>query len=381
MKYSFLYTVFLAAALCPVSCTLDQEYRPGDVSPVSSLIAPEDDVYIRLQSGADAATVFEWSPASAEDGMSPQYEVVFYSSPDGGEPAYRVDAGFNTSVSITHKELDNAAKYLGIGNGMDGTVYWAVVAVRGINESGVTLAPRRIELTRLNAFEVIPEEVYITGEGTECGTDISAAYRAIAEDEAGVFTFYHRLEAGQGFVFTSGKEGEYTTYTVADGILDDQSTEPATVSESAVYKITLDFNTRGITFEEVSRVLFNFAPRTEDNRDMSYVGNGCWKMTDYPVDFRQESWGLDERYNFRATIDGTEYVWGYASNDSGTQSGEQPSTYFYIYSYLYASISGDVPWYNYSFKFNTALNGSTVDITVCMNEDNGRPTHIIDNIR
>ena len=175
--------------------------------------------------------------------------------------------------------------------------------------------------------------------------------------------------------------GDYTTYTIVDGILDDHSTEPATVSESAVYKITLDFNTRGVTFEEVSKVIFNFAPRTEDNRDMAYAGNGCWKMTDYPVVFKQESWGLDERYNFRATIDGTEYVWGYVSNDSGTQSGEQPASYFYIYNYLYASITAEYPYFNYSFKFNTGLNGLTVDITVCMNGDTEHPTHIIDNIR
>lgn len=372
--------MLLAAALCPVSCTLDKEYRPGDVYPVSSLISPEDDTYIRLQSGSDASTTFEWSPAFAQDGMSPQYEVVFYDSPEMTSE-YRVDAGFNTSVSVTHKQLDDAAKYLGIGNGMDGTMYWAVIASRGTNESGLTVTPRRVEITRLNAFEVLPEEVYITGEGTECGTDILNAYKAIAEEETGVFTFYHRLSAGKGFVFTSGREGEYTTYTMVDGILDDQSTDPVTVAEDGIYKITLDFNTRGITFEEVSKVIFNFAPRTGDNRDMSYIGNGCWIMTDYPVEFKQESWGLDERYNFRATIDGTEYVWGYASSDSGTQSGEQPSTYFYVYSYLYASMTGDVPWYNYSFKFNTSLNGSTVDITVCMNGGNVHPTHIIDNIR
>ena len=380
MKYSFFSTLLLAAALCPVSCTLDKEYRPGDVTPVSSLISPEDGRYEKFRSGSDATLTFSWFPAYAEDGMGVQYEVVFYDSPDRNNE-YRIDAGFNTSVEIPHKQLDKAAKSLGIGNGADGVMYWSVISSRGVNEAEATVSPRRIEVTRLNSFEVLPAEVYITGEGTECGTDLSSAFKAISEDEEGVFTFYHRLEAGKGVTFTSGKTGDYTTYTIVDGILDDHSTEPATVSESAVYKITLDFNTRGVTFEEVSKVIFNFAPRTEDNRDMAYAGNGCWKMTDYPVVFKQESWGLDERYNFRATIDGTEYVWGYVSNDSGTQSGEQPASYFYIYNYLYASITAEYPYFNYSFKFNTGLNGLTVDITVCMNGDTEHPTHIIDNIR
>ena len=380
MKYSFFPTLLLAAALCPVSCTLDKEYRPGDVYPVSSLISPEDDTYIRLQSGSDASTTFEWSPAFAQDGMSPQYEVAFYGSPDG-EIVYRVDAGFNTSVSIAHKELNKAASAAGIPTGEDGSMYWAVVASRGISESAVTVTPRKLEVTRLLGFETIPAEVYITGEGSETGTDLSAAYKAIKSTEEGMFTFYHQLKAGQGFTFVDSKDADHTVYTIVNGILDDKSSTPATVSEDGIYKITLDFNVRGVTIEPITNVLYNFAPRTEDNRSISYIGNGCWKMTDYPVVFKQESWGLDERYNFRATIDGVEHVWGYASSDSGTQSGEQPASYFYIYDYLYSSMTGTVPWYNYSFKFNTSLNGSTVDITVCMNGDNGYPTHIIDNIR
>lgn len=372
MKYSFLYTVFLAAALCPVSCTLDQEYRPGDVSPVSSLIAPEDDVYIRLQSGADAATVFEWSPASAEDGMSPQYEVVFYSSPDGGEPAYRVDAGFNTSVSITHKDLNKAASAAGIPTGEDGTMYWAVIASRGITESAVTVKPRKIEITRLLGFEMIPTDVYITGEGTETGTDLSAACKAIAESEEGMFVFYHQLKAGQGFMFIDSKEENHTSYTIADGVLDDQSSVPATVAEDGIYKITLDFNVRGVTVEPVTNVLYNFAD--DHTRNMEYLGNGTWKLSDYTVEYLDKGYEED-RYHFRATVGGTEMVWGYEASDSN-RPGSLTGTYFYIYEYVW-----DGNRWAYPYKFMEDLNGSTVDITVYMNGDVDHPTHVIDNIR
>ena len=103
--------------------------------------------------------------------------------------------------------------------------------------------------------------------------------------------FYQQLEAGKGFTFVSSKGDDRTTYTVVNGVLDDQSAEPATIDRSGVYRIKLDLNVRGITFEHIDRVEFNFAPRTEDNGNMEYIGNGCWKFSDYNVKFREESWG------------------------------------------------------------------------------------------
>lgn len=371
MKYSFFPTLLLAAALCPVSCTLDKEYRPGDVYPVSSLISPEDDTYIRLQSGSDASTTFEWSPAFAQDGMSPQYEVAFYGSPDG-EIVYRVDAGFNTSVSIAHKELNKAASAAGIPTGEDGSMYWAVVASRGISESAVTVTPRKLEVTRLLGFETIPAEVYITGEGSETGTDLSAAYKAIKSTEEGMFTFYHQLKAGQGFTFVDSKEADHTVYTIVNGILDDKSSTPATVSEDGIYKITLDFNVRGVTIEPITNVLYNFAD--DHTRNMDYIGNGTWKLTDYTVQFLDKGYEED-RYHFRATIGGTEMVWGYEASDS-SRPGTLTGSYFYVYEYVW-----DGNRWAYPYKFMTDLNGATVDITVYMNGDVDHTTHIIDNIR
>lgn len=372
MKYRFFHALLVLAALAPVSCTLDQEYRPGEVGPVSSLVAPEDGWYEELQSGAGASLTFSWSPAYAEDGMEPQYEVVFYSSPEGGEPVYRVDAGFNTSVAISHKELNKAASAAGIPTGESGSVYWAVIASRGIVESDVTVTPREIELTRLLGFETLPTEVYLTGEGTETGADLSAAYKAITGDEEGVFYFYHRLSAGKGFVFTSGKEEGYTTYTIVNGILDDQSTEPATVDADGIYKITLDFNIRAVTLEPVTNVLYNFAD--DHTRDMEYIGNGTWKLTDYTVKFLDKGYEED-RYHFRATIGGTEMVWGYEATDS-SRPGTLTGSYFYIYERVW-----DGNRWAYPYKFMTDLNGATVDITVYMNGDVEHTTHVIDNIR
>ena len=178
MKRKFYIIYALAIIAGAAGCSDKMVFRTGSVSPVESLITPEDGTYIELQSSSTATTEFRWSPAYAEDGNPPQYEVVFYSEPDG-EIVYRVDAGFSTSAGIPHKELNSAARAAGIETGADGTMYWAVVASRGITQSEVTVTPYSLEVTRLLGFEEIPEALYITGAGSEGGDDISAACKAI----------------------------------------------------------------------------------------------------------------------------------------------------------------------------------------------------------
>lgn len=357
------------------SCTEDLDYEPGGTTSVKKLLTPAESYYVELQSTSTASLTFSWAPASAEDGQNPQYEVVFFKNAQGGEPVYRVDAGYTASVAITHKELNRAAGAAGIDTGADGVIYWGVIPSCGLIQAPVTIAPRRLELTRLLGFNVIPTEVYITGEGSEGGADLNAALKARCTAE-GEFTLYTKIEAGKGFAFVSSLADDRTTYTVVNGILDDRSTAPATVGETAVYRVKLDFNIRSISFSKINKVTYNFAPRREDNKDMTYIGNGCWKMYDYPVVFREESWGKDERYNFMPQIDGVDYIWcGSLGNDSrpGKLSGPE---YDILNEVLFA---GD--YYNPKFKFHGDLDGKIVDITVKMSGELEQYTHVIDNIR
>lgn len=376
MKNSIKIVTASLLVFAGISCTENLDYEPGGVGPVSELMAPDNGYYVELQSASTATLDFAWAPSLAQDGQNPHYEVVFYKNAQGGDPVYRVDAGYTAGIAITHKEINRAAGAAGVETGADGAIYWAVVPSRGVTEAPVIVTPRRLELKRLLGFNVIPTEVYITGEGSEGGNDLSAAVKARCNAE-GEFTLYTKIEAGKGFTFVSSKSGEHTTYTIVNGILDDQSTTPATLGETAVYRIKLDFNIRSITLSRIDRVFFNFAPRREDNDDMVYIGNGCWKWSDYKVVFKQENWGLDERYNFHVVYEGDdEYVWcGSVGNDSrpGKMSGPE-------YDILNeVPFSGD--WYNPKFKFHGDLNGKTVDITVKMSGDLDQYTHVIDNIR
>lgn len=368
-----IFNILVAAlVLTGVSCTDDLEYKPGGVTPVTTLLLPADNYYVELQSASTAVLRFAWEPAQAADGQLPHYEVVFFNKP-GGEIVYRYDAGSSTSIAIAHKEINRIASAAGIDVGADGAVYWSVVSCRGIETAPVAAAPRQLELTRLLGFNVIPEQLFLTGDATEAGDELASACVGRKTGD-GEFTFYQRLEAGKGFTFVSSKGDDRATYTVVNGVLNDQSAEPATIDRTGVYRIKLDMNVRGITFEYIDRVEFNFAPRTSDNGNMEYIGNGCWKFSDYKVEFREEGWGLDQRYNFHPVFDGVMYVWAGAKGNDSSPSELSGSGYYILTENLF---TGDA-YGPEKFKFHSDFNGKIVDITLIMSGDVEHCTHVIE---
>ena len=169
-----LNILMAALVLTGISCSEDLEYKPGGVTPVQTLLLPADNYYVELQSASTATLRFSWEPALAADGQLPHYEVVFFGKP-GGEIVYRCDAGSSTSVDIVHKEINRIANAAGIDVGADGAVYWSVVSSRGVDTAPVVATPRRLELTRLLGFNVIPDQLFLTGEATEGGSDLENA--------------------------------------------------------------------------------------------------------------------------------------------------------------------------------------------------------------
>ena len=93
-----LNILMAALVLTGISCSEDLEYKPGDVTPVQTLLLPADNYYVELQSASTATLRFSWEPALAADGQLPHYEVVFFGKP-GGEIIYRCDAGSSTRRS------------------------------------------------------------------------------------------------------------------------------------------------------------------------------------------------------------------------------------------------------------------------------------------
>src|SRR5207247_802116 len=73
-----------------------------------------------------------------------------------------------------------------------------------------------------------------------------------------------------------------------------------------VYRVVLDFNNAAAQLTEIKEVGLWFSPKKQVIVTLPYVGNGIWKVENTPIEFFQESWGRDERYKFRFTVQDTD---------------------------------------------------------------------------
>ena len=313
----FSSLLVLCVSILGTSCTSDMEYKDVNVTSVQQLYTPKDNVGIELQASATASVFFEWASALAEDGISPQYEVLF--DKVGGDflkPVYSQtsdDMGLRSYATISHKTLDKVAQLAGFGSGEKGSLVWTVRSSRGVVQQRATVV-RTLTVTRLLGFTEIPAQLFITGEGSEGGTDVSKAL-AFASPASGEFMIFTKLEAGKKYHFVSGKDTEARVFYTESGKLKESSTGDgaATVSETGIYRINLDFNISTVAMAKVVSLGWFFSPSNKVDIALTYQGNGIWKGTGR-TEFHQEAWGRDERYKFEMVYDrdGTRLVshWG-----------------------------------------------------------------------
>ena len=156
--------------------------------------------------------------------------------------------------------LDKVAQMAGVANGETGTVKWTVVSSRGIVSKTSSLS-RTLNITRLLGFSEIPAQVFITGEGTEGGTDVASAI-AMSSPASGEYEIFTKLEAGKAYKFIDNKTGSFRTFYIDGASLKESSDGEgsATVSETGVYRIVLDFNVAAVTMQKVESVGWYFSP-------------------------------------------------------------------------------------------------------------------------
>lgn len=214
----------------------------------------------------------------------------------------------------------------------------------------------------------------MTGEGSEGGTDLSKAHKmkAIANGE---FEVYTKLAAGKAFQFVDATSGTPKEYSTADGLIKEGGT--GVVSTDGVYKINLDFNTGACTYSLVTSLGFYFCPTDEILFEMPYVGYGVFQAKG-TVTFKEESWGLDQRYKFRMNMKdnagaGEEktYEWGTvdASIDSAPTTSS-PESYYYV-----QLLSNLTQWDN-KWKLMDQFNGIEATYTLYLTAD-GEYTHTV----
>ncbi|GAB3020125.1 hypothetical protein GCM10027051_26650 [Niabella terrae] len=348
----------------------EMEYKDPKVSPVDALYAPQENQQLVLSSDQGSSALFQWAPSHAQDGQLVSYEVTFYKESDPETPIYRVvseQGGKELYANVSHLDINRACAAAGIPTGETGNVLWSVVSWRGLSSA---TCPQKNLLTvkRLEGFESIPETVFITGEASEGGADASQAL-AMKKTGNGQFEIYTELKSDGGFSFIDRTTGEPNRYYIdaANKLAEAGTDQQSTVEATGVYRITLDFTNKGVTSMKINRVGVFFCPENKIVLDLSYQGAGVWSGTGV-INFRQESWGKDERYKFQMeTSQGVKQL-GTVNGTDSRPPANAPAAYFYA-RLLDQNSQWDDKW-----KFATEVDGANTTVNLILKSD-GAYTH------
>ncbi|MDR2970016.1 MAG: SusE domain-containing protein [Tannerellaceae bacterium] len=365
MKKKIVKALGLIAGVMMISsCTEEMEWRDSGVSAPAELFAPTDNQSITLQSSATASVVFDWGSAHSEDGIAPNYEVVFdKAGGDFSTPLYKVTAdvgGTYNRATILHKTLNMIAGMAGIESGQSGSLQWTVIAYRGLSSAKATVA-NAVNLTRFFGFDEIPGSLYLVGDAVEGG---SISCVAPANGEYEVFV---KLEGGKSFTMNSAADGSGTSFCI-DGDRIREGNDGYTVGKTGIYRVSMDFNVASLTLmKEVQSMGMFLCEKNAipDGWELNYEGNGVW-ANNIKLDRAVTSWGSDERYRFLMTyVDGSQVVWGaIGTNDSKPGGAPAGDIYYKLYEY---SPSDPADRWSLKWKWDSQFDGVLSRVSVTFN--------------
>lgn len=369
------YLIIILSVLL-FSCKRDDYSLNTNLQPVPKLTAPLDNKYIKLQPTTSATVSFEWDQARAEDGSLVVYEVAFDKSDgDFSSPVAKYSSdggGVQNRLTLSHKDLNSIAGKAGIASLATGKLKWTVLASKGYNIQKAAES-KTIEVERPNGFAEIPTDVYLTGEATEAGTDLSKALK-LKSTAPGVYEIYTSLKNGK-YHFTNRNTGTPSTYSVM-GTAVKEGGESEQTTGTKVYRLRLDFNNAAATITEITSIGLWFAPLNKFLFEISYAGNSTWSIKSQLITFKQESWGRDERYKFRIAVKdsdgnaGDEWI-GSSNADNSRPTSATPLSYWEL-----KPIGNNDQW-NYCYKFATEADTKNCDINVYFTADKNYTHEVI----
>jgi len=326
-------------------CSKKDEFKEVSVTEVTTLYAPDNGRNITLQASGNPSLYFEWEKAIAQDNGLVYYDVVFdKENGDFSKPIYVAPAdnnGISRGAVITHKTLNQIASLAGIPSATQGVLKWTIMSSRGLTKV-MSKQVRTLTITRLSGIEA-PTAVFITGEGSEGGADLSQALNMKGLNGGNEFEIFTRLLAGKKYSFVDSKTSVSRTFTIdASGTTFKENADGATVAKDGIYRIRLDFLTGSASLVEVNKIDF-FMCTPQKRNALTYEGKGVWKLNDLVPDF-STNWS-DDRYFFWITLGGVEQKLGSNLRDN-TPPASTTGTYFNV-----VFNPSDKDQWNYSFKF------------------------------
>lgn len=364
----------LALLFAASSCKKDKTVSTV-VSPVSNFFAPQDSLFVTLEPSSAATVTFEWQESLAADGGLVQYQLLFdKANGDFSKPVYAVTSdnnGLYNRATVTHKDLNKIAALAGIESLGTGTLKWAVLATKGVKGT-LSSITHSITLQRPAGFAEIPGDVYLTGTATEAGDDLSKAIKLKAGATSGEFEIYTSLKPGT-YHFTDKITGTPNVFAIQGSAISGEGEVTVGGTDTKVYRISLDFNNAAAKITEIKSLGLWYCADNAVRFPLDYAGNGTWKLANTQINFVQESYGGEERYKFRLTVndgaaDSFEW-WGSSNNDNSRPTDASPASYFYL-----NFIASSDQW-NYAYKFRSEADGSHCDINVYFSPDKAQYTH------
>ena len=335
---TLLRTILLSSLVIVFfACKEEMGKIDNRLTAVNTLTEPANAKTVELLTAASASLYFEWKACEESESGMALYQLAFdKTSGDFSNPVFIIQSdnnGFKNSVSLSHKQVNKIAGMMGIGASETGTFKWTVISLKGLKTMKAS-QENTLTVTRLAGFEDVPIDVFVTGDGSEGGTDLSKGHKmkAVAGGEFEVFT---KLAAGKQFYFTDSKTGTPRRFYTEGGVIKENGS--LTVAEDGIYRITLDFNIGACTYALVTRIGFYFSPDGVILFDLPYIGYGVFEAKNQTVTFKQESWGRDERYKFRMFIKENggadpekETEWGTLNGTDSRPTAVSPASYYYI---------------------------------------------------
>jgi hypothetical protein len=364
--------IILTSLVVSTACKEEMGKINNQLSLVQTLVEPANAKTVVLQPAASATLYFEWEACKVDDSGTALYQIAFdKSTGDFSNPVYVANSdnnGYQNFANITHKQMNKIAKMMGFGPSATGTFKWTVFSTKGMQTMKAS-QENTISITRLAGFDDvdIPVDVYVTGDGSEGGTDLSKAQKMKALGE-GVFEVYTKLTAGKSFHFVDDTKGTPNTFSTNNGLVMKEGT--STVPADGVYCVTLDFGTGASSYSLVTRIGFYFSPSGAILFDLPYIGNGVFQAKNQTVTFKQENWGRDQRYKFRMFIKengGTavekELEWSTLNQTDSPPTASSPASYYYL-----LLISNLTQWDN-KWKLMSDFDGVPATYTIYLQAD------------
>lgn len=360
--------------------------------PVRTMDAMASGERVVLSGSALSDIVLKWTPTTPHGKTVYRYEVLIdtiggdFSNPV--EVSFSDNNGVESQLTLTHYQANTIGRLAKFRCNTNGTLRWKVRAYCGLDQSISSLEGYFV-IFMMDGIDDIPTEtdkLYITGTATESNGDETVAPEMFRQGE-GVYQCFTRLKADKPFLFMSSMDGhKYYYYVDATNVLHEQNPgeeHEMRVSDTGVYRITLNMNEQTVTYEKIGAVyLYNVSGNYR--KDFDYLGYGKWGVKGYTARKQKEGWaGSGEtRHSFKMEIDGATYRWGNKGRDESDPNNGTDISYYD----LYLLKSGTDAW-DYSFRYNGDLlqwgseNGGVweatvkTDVTLYFNGDFGKYTH------